>query len=139
MKIEMFEKIGEINVVELRPASENRAIANAELARKAEEERIRKEQEEREKARIANEVLAKLVKAINDKSEIGGQYLHLEWRSLTKSYGISFSEYCTAFDYIKPILESAGYDVRDIYFYSDSWTYRSGKLGYAYIWWDKQK
>lgn len=140
MKIEMFEKVGEINVIELRSASENRAIADAERARKAEEERIRREEEERENARIAGEVLAKLVTAINNESETGGQHLHLEWRKGSmEPYGISWSEYGRAFKHIKPILESAGYRVDDRYSYSDSWTRKSGKWGYAYIWWNEKE
>lgn len=141
MKIEMFEKVGEINVIALRSAHENKMIADAERARKAEEERIRKEAEERENARIANEVLVKLVNAINAEADKGGQHLHIEWREEGGSmepFGIGWSEYGKAIKYILPILESAGYRVDERHVYSDSWTRRSGKWGYAYIWWHEQ-
>ena len=137
MKIEMFEKVGEINVVALRSADENRAVAEAERMRREEEERIRKEMEERENARIANEVLAKLVNAINAKADDGGTMLSIEWSEChsMEPFGISWSEYGKAIKHIKPILEAAGYQVDDRYSYSDSWTRRSGKWGYAHIHW----
>ena len=137
MKIEMFEKVGEINVIALRSADENRAVAEAEIMRREEEERIRKEKEERENARIANEVLAKLVNAINAKAEDGGTLLSIEWSEChsMEPFGISWSEYGKAIKHIKPILEAAGYQVDDRYSYSDSWTRRSGKWGYAHIHW----
>ena len=137
MKIEMFEKVGEINVIALRSADENRAVAEAEIMRREEEERIRKEIEERENARIANEVLAKLVNAINAKADDGGTMLSIEWSEChsMEPFGISWSEYGKAIKHIKPILEAAGYQVDDRYSYSDSWTRRSGKWGYAHIHW----
>ena len=137
MTIEMFEKVGEINVIALRSAEENRAVAEAEQARKAEEERIRKEAEERENMRIASEVLAKLVNAINAVAEGGGTMLSLEWTEsdTMTPCGIHWSDYGKAIKYIKPMLETAGYRVTDRHEYSDSWTRRSGKWGYAYIHW----
>ena len=137
MRIEMFEKVGEINVIALRSADENRAVAEAERMRREEEERIRKEAEERENARIANEVLAKLVNAINAKADDGGTMLSIEWSEChsMEPFGISWSEYGKAIKHIKPILEAAGYQVDDRYSYSDSWTRRSGKWGYAHIHW----
>ena len=137
MKIEMFEKVGEINVIALRSADENRAVAEAERMRREEEERIRKEMEERENARIANEVLAKLVNAINAKADDGGTMLSIEWSEChsMEPFGISWSEYGKAIKHIKPILEAAGYQVDDRYSHSDSWTRRSGKWGYAHIRW----
>lgn len=137
MTIEMFEKVGEINVIALRSAEENRAVAEAELARKAEEERIRKEAEERENMLIAKDVLAKLVNAINVKAESGGTVLSIEWTEsgTMKPFGIDWNDYGKAIKYIKSILETAGYKVTDRYEYSDSWTRRSGKWGYAYINW----
>lgn len=137
MKIEMFEKVGEINVIALRSASENKAIAEAERMRREEEERKRKEAEERENVRIANEVLAKLVAAINEKAEDGGTILSIEWAegSSMEPFGVSWSDYGKAIKHIQPILEAAGYQVDDRHAYSDSWTRRSGKWGYAYIHW----
>jgi hypothetical protein len=140
MKIEMFEKVGEINVIALRSAAENKSIAEVERARKAEEERIRKEAEERENARIANDVLMKLVNAINAEAEKGGEHLRIEWKEsdTMEPFGIGWYDYGRAIKHILPILEAAGYRVDERHVYSDSWTRRSGKWGYAYIWWHEQ-
>lgn len=137
MKVEMFKKVGEINVATLRPAHENKMISEAKRAQKAEEERIRKEAEEQENTRIANEVLVKLINAINAEAEKGSQCLHIEWREdkSMEPFGIGWSEYGKAIKYILPILESAGYQVDERYVFSDTWTRKSGKFGYAYIWW----
>lgn len=137
MKIEMFEKVGEINVIALRSAEENRVVAEAERMRREEEERKLREAEERENARIANEVLAKLVNAINAKAEDGGTILSLEWAEgrTMEPFGINWSDYGKAIKHLKPILEAAGYQVDDRYSYSDSWTRRSGKWGYTHIHW----
>ena len=137
MKIEMFEKVDEINIIALRSAEENNAIAKAEIMRRKEEERIRRKQEERENARIANEVLAKLVNAINAKAESGETLLPIEWvegRSMAP-FGISWDDYGKAIKYIKPTLEAAGYQVDDRYSYSNAYARKSGKRGCAYIYW----
>ena len=137
MKIEMFEKADEINIIALRSAAENRSIAEAEKALKVEKERIRKEAEERENARIANDVLMKLINAINTRAENGETKLFLEWAEdyTMEAFGINWSDYGKAIRHIKPILEAAGYRVDDRYSYADSWTRKSGKWGYACIYW----
>lgn len=140
MKVEMFEKVGEINIVSLRSAHENKMIAETERARKAEEERIRREAKEQENARIAKEVLIKLINAINAEADDGGQHLYIEWREdkSMEPFSIGWFEYGKAIKYILPILESAGYRVDERHEYSDSWTRKSGKWGYVYIWWHEQ-
>ena len=137
MKIEMFEKADEINIIALRSATENRSIAEAEKALKVEKERVRKEAEERENAHIANDVLMKLINAINTKAENGETKLFLEWAEdhTIEPFGINWSDYGKAIRHIKPILEAAGYRVDDRYSYSDSWTRKSGQWGYACIYW----
>ena len=137
MKIEMFEKADEINIIALRSAAENRSIAEAEKALKVEKERIRKEVEERGNAHIANDVLMKLINAINAKAENGETKLFLKWSEdyTMKPFGINWSDYGKAIRHIKPILEAAGYRVNDRYSYADSWTRKSGQWGYACIYW----
>lgn len=136
MKLEMFEKVGEINIIALRSAVENKAIAEVEQARKAEEERIRKEAEERESARIANDVLMKLINAINARAEKGGTNLYLQWNEDAPApFGVSWSDYNRTIKHILPILEAAGYEVSNLHVYSEGWRRRSGKLGYTYIFW----
>ena len=131
MMIEMFEKVGEINVIALRPAAENRSIAETEKVRKAEEER-------REDACIANDVLMKLVNAINAEAEEGGEYLHLEWNNSNsiEPFGIDWDDYGKAIKHILPLLKDAGYRVSKCHAYSGSWARKSGKKGYTYIWWN---
>ena len=154
MKIEMFEKVGEIEIVSLRPACENKMIAEAEWKRLVEEkrrkeeeerirkekERIREEEEERKNAILAKEIIVKLAKAINAKAERGSTWLDLEWND-NKKYDcdnytdISWYDFINTFKYTRPMLESAGYEVKDVYQYSTSWRRRSGKIGHVSISW----
>ena len=79
MKIEMFEKVGEITIAELRPASLNNSIATAEAERKAEIARIEAERKEREEKEQAVKVLTLLVEEINKTAETGATMLALDW------------------------------------------------------------
>lgn len=152
MKIEMFEKVGEIVIAELRSASENKEIALIEKARQEEEERKRKEEEERKKeeARLAEELKQKeeqekakstlllIIEAINATAEKGETVLSLDWhggKDAETKYGFSIYQYNTCLKYFKSVLESAGYTVDEIYWYSTSWRYKSGRIGYAFINW----
>lgn len=127
MKIEMFEKVGEITIAELRPASENNMIASVEAERK--------EREEKEKTM---RVLAVIVEEINKAAETGSMSLGFEWTEKRPSaHGVSWSEWLHLSKHFLPILESAGY-TSTVHWYSDSWTRRSGKVGYAYIYWHKK-
>lgn len=140
IKMEVFEKVGEIEVVSLRPACENSKIAEAVRKRQEEEERKRKEEEERKKMILAKDVVSKLAKAINAKAERGNTCLYLEWHDGEKydtdNYtNISWDDFANAFDHTLPMLESAGYKVNDLYLYSDKYRRQSGKIGYIYIRW----
>jgi ribosomal protein L11 methylase PrmA len=134
--IEVFQKVGEMTITELRPASMNRAIAQDEKNRQEEEERIRKEREEAEKQVKASAVLVKLIEAINHKAEQGGMCLSIDWNESNDSKQMVSSHDWLMLhsDYIDPILTGAGYKV-STHWYSDSWTRRSGKIGYVYIYW----
>ena len=136
--IEMFEKVGEITIAELRPASMNHAIAKAEQERLAEIRRIEAEEAERKRQARASKVLTKVVEAINNKSENGKEHLELAWRTdSNNAHGISASDWKAVGDIVSEILTSYGYEVRDPYWYTSSWTARSGKIGYVYIYWHK--
>ena len=136
MKVEMFEKVGEIEIVELRSAVENKAIAEIERARKAEEERLRKEKEEREKDELAVKVATWIAEEINKKAENGEDSLEILFEIADKHpYG--FYECLAVEKRIKEIFTSLGYDVRDIYEYSQSWKTRSGRWGYWSFHWSK--
>ena len=136
--IEVFQKVGEMTITELRPASMNRSIAQEEKSRKEEEERIRKEREKAEKQEKATVLLAKLIEAINNKAEQGAMTLSIDWNeSNDKKQIISSHDWLMLHaDFIDPILTGAGYHVTT-HWYSESWTRRSGKIGYVYIYWHK--
>ena len=134
MKVEMFEKVGEIEIVELRSAVENKAIAEIEKARKAEEERLRKEKEEREKDELAIKVATWIAEEINKKAENGGEDFEILFEVADKHpYG--FYECQRVEKTVKEIFTSLGYRVDDIYEYSQSWKTRSGRWGYWHFWW----
>lgn len=147
MKIEMFEKVGEIVIAELRSANENKEIALIEQARQ-EEERRKKEEAERlaEELRIKEErekaesTLLLIIEAINLTAAKGETILSLNWydgsNDAENKYGFSIYQYEVCLNYFQSILESAGYRVGEPYRYSSSWRYRSGKIGYAHIGWN---
>lgn len=135
--IEMYEKVGEITIAELRPASANRSIAKAEQERQAEIRRIEAEEAERKRQIRANGVLAKIVDAINSRADAGKEHLELMWRTdKADPYGISSSDWRAVGDIITEILSNCGYSISDPHWYTSSWVTRSGKIGYVNIYWN---
>lgn len=138
--IEVFQKIGEMTITELRPASMNRAIAQAESARIAEEERLKKEAYDRETQEIAVGVLAKIAEAINAKAEAGGEHLEILWTTdlLDKrNCGIDYTSWVRCESILREILKAHDYSVHDTHKYTSSWVTRSGKIAYVDIYWSK--
>ena len=136
--IEMFEKVGEITIAELRPASLNHSIAKAEQERLAEIRHIEAEEAERKRQTRASKVLTKVVEAINNKSENGGEHLEIMWRTdKDDAYDVSASDWKEVGDIVSKILTSYGYEVNEPHWYTSGWTTRSGKIGYVYIFWNK--
>lgn len=136
--VELYEKVGEITIAELRPASMNHAIAKAEQERQAEIKRIEAEEAERKRQARASKVLAKVVEAINNKSDNGVEHLEIMWRTDRDDvYGVSASDWKAVGDIITEILTNYGYSVHDPHWYTSSWTTRSGKIGYVDIYWHK--
>ena len=137
--IEVFQKVGEMTISELRPASMNRSIAQAENARIAEEERRKKEAYDRETQEIAIKVLAKVAEAINTKAEAGGEHLEILWATndANRDCGIAYKDWIRCESVLHEILEAHGYSVHDTYKYTSSWTTRSGKIAYVDIYWNK--
>ena len=142
MKVEILEKVGEITVTQLRPAEENRVIADTEAKRKAELARIEEERRESEAKKReseakkrAVELLPTICEAINKKAEKGDVNLTLEWsKGQPKHYGISWTDWLECSKYILPIFEQLGYKHYEHY-YSDGWVKRSGKNGYITFYW----
>ena len=138
--IELFQKVGEMTITELRPASMNRSIAQAENARIAEEERLKKEAYDRETQEIAVGVLAKVAEAINTKAEAGGEHLEVLWTtdiSNKRDCGIDYTSWNRCESILREILEAHGYDVHATHRYTPSWVTRSGKIAYVDIYWSK--
>lgn len=127
MKIEMFEKVGEIEIVELRSAVENKAIAEIERARKAEEK-------ERKEAELTVKVATWVAEKINEKSEKGETWLEIRF-NMGEHRPCTISECKSVEKKVKEIFTSLGYDVRDIYEYSTSWANRSECWGYWDFYW----
>ena len=135
--IELFQKVGEMTITELRPASMNRSIAQAENARIAEEERLKKEAYDRETQEIAVGVLAKVAEAINTRAEAGGEHLEVLWTTndASQDYGISYKDWIRCESVLREILKAHGYSVHDTHKYTPSWVTRSGKIAYVDIYW----
>ena len=136
MKFEMYEKVGEVVVAELRSASTNNAIATAEAARIAEAERAEREAKEAQEKAAAAVVLAHIVEAINHSAEKGRCSVRFEWtQSFPKSNGLTDMDWLLYSKYFQPVLEAAGYTIDIPHWYSQSWVTRSGKIGYVAIRW----
>ena len=136
MKVEILEKVGEITITQLRPAEENRVIADTEAKRKAELARIEKERRENEAKKRAVEILLPTIcEIINKEAEKGNSNLYLEWsKKQPKPYGISWRDWSECSEYILPIFEQLGYRYYK-HCYSDSWVKNSGKNGYITFYW----
>lgn len=132
MKIEMFEKVGEIEIVELRSAAENKAIAEIEMARKAEEERLRKEAEERKNDEIAVNIATHLVKEINEEAEKG----HTQCtRYALLNSPIYQNKLRVVENRLNKIFDPLGYRIF-IHEYSNSYQKKINEWGYITIFWD---
>lgn len=133
MKIEMYEKVGEIIVTNLKTAEENKQIAEEVRALKAEEERRRKEERKQIEQKKAKELLPIIVEKINTTASLGNSTLTFEWSENVKSE-ISFYDWNLFYEYYKDYFVGLGYKF-NIHEYSKSWRERSGKIGYATIYW----
>jgi hypothetical protein len=135
MKVEILEKIGEIDITCLRSAKESRAIASTEAERKAEIARIEKEREEQEAEIKTVELLKTLVKQVNAAADKGEFAIYFSWEEdeLT-SKGIQWKDWKKLFDRVSPTLEQMGYKC-NTHEYCSSWRTRSGRIAHASISW----
>ena len=138
MKVKIFEEIAEIEVVELRTAEQNRAIAETELKRL--EEIRRKEEEEREqrKKELVIQAIPQILERINKSAEKGKmfteEFLYRSSYDEKGYFGLSFRELYNIKSYLNDFLGSLGYSC-SIHEYSDSWQRQSGKIGYVTFGW----
>lgn len=134
--LEIYEKIGEITSIHLRTAEENKRIAAEESARQAEEKRIKREEAERQAREEAVQISLQMLEKINAKAESGSTILNLDWHENSpRPFGMSDYEYERLYPYLKEILSPLGYKITALSRYSKSWTYKSGKIGYAWVSW----
>ena len=136
MKIDIVEKVGEIIVTELRPASLNAEITSAELARQAEIRAIEKAKRDKEDQMASAQVLAVLSEKMNAAAERGQHMIYLEWnRNSNPIKNLSFDRWeHLVKNYIGDILKGLGYKIYS-HEYSDSWKRKSGKIGHYSIHW----
>lgn len=133
MKIEMYEKVGEIIVANLRTAEENKKIAAETRALKAEEERRREEERKQKEQKRAEELLPIIIEKINTSALLGNNTLTFEWSEDVKSE-ISFNDWNIFCKYHKDYFVELGYKFYT-HEYSKNWRERSGKIGNATIYW----
>lgn len=133
MKIEMYEKVGEIVIAELRTAEENKEIAKKVNELKAEEERKREEERKQREQKRAEELLPIIVEKINNTALSGENCIEFTWFDNTKTEITCYDWKIFRKNYQK-YFEGLGYKIYDHY-YSDSWRKKSGKIGYGVIYW----
>lgn len=133
MKIEMYEKVGEIIVANLRTAEENKQIAAETRALKAEEVRRREEERKQKEQKRAEELLPIIIEKINTSALLGNNTLTFKWGEDVKSE-ISFNDWNIFCKYHEDYFVKLGYKFCT-HEYSKSWRERSGKIGYATIYW----
>jgi hypothetical protein len=135
MQIEIYEKVGEVSVLELRSAEENRAIAEAEMARKQEVVRLVEEKKQCEATTKCAELIPAVMEAINKTAENGKTTLPLLWtKDHPTQFGLNFDEWSRCIEMLTLAFDKLGYKFF-ISLYSASWSKKSGKIGHGYIWW----
>ena len=128
-------EVGEITITHLRSAEENKVIAIKRAEENAELARIAAEDAERALQKKAIELLAVIGKAIDNAAEKGKTSINFEWTNERPySNGIKSEDWKKCSKYILTELESLGYR-HYFYYYSDSWTRKSGKIGHGSISW----
>lgn len=134
--IKFYEQVGEISFAQLRTAEENAKIAEDERARQAEEFRIAEEERKRAIREQAMGVCVKIADTINKAAEKGYSSKIYTWYDGKESYfDLNARDFVKMLPAIKEILVPLGYKINDFYYYSDSWTRKSGKVGYITITW----
>lgn len=98
-------------------------------------ENKRKEEERKQRISVeAKNAFPLLVKAIEESARNGNDTLEHTWTYKDSTfYGIPIEDYEEVMKILAPIFEAVGYKVNStIYYYSNSWQKKSGKIGYQY-------
>ena len=123
----------EVNVIEIESAEKIRIETEKAIIRKENEQikqaQIDKEKLEKDIIYIAEQIKNKIKLA----SEQGSGCIHYTFYTSQKYDNMEIKE--KIIPVLKKIFENAGYQVSEYSEYSNSWTYRSGKLGYIFINW----
>ena len=121
-----------VGVVDLPSANEMKLIADMENERIQEQYRQRELKQERELQKQTEQALPQIVEAIKEASLSGKYYVSMVWTAENPTFcGMSVKNYTAIMQKLAPILTELGYKVDPtIYYYSDSWQRRSGKIGY---------
>ena len=124
-----------MSVLEVRSAEENRAIAEAETARKQEVARLTEEKKQHEATAKCAELIPAVMEAINRAAENGATGLTLLWtKDHPTQFGLNFDEWSRCNEMLTLTFDKLGYKFC-ITEYSAPWTKKSGKIGWGSIWW----
>jgi hypothetical protein len=133
MKLEILEKVGEIILIELRSAEENKEIATIEQEKQKEQALIKKAEQEQKNKNRAVRILTVLADVINKKAECGNTYLALSWaKGMASPYGISAEDWENCGELVGEMLALLGYSCT-VHWYSSAWRKKSGKIGWLNI------
>lgn len=136
MKIELFEKIAEVNMIGVKTAEENRAIASQVKAQKEKAEQEAKRKREEEVLSKSESILMWFLNEFDSYSKRGAtRFLYTwEYEARKGESRLSWSEFMLAFSPCIPVLQGLGYKV-SIHEYSEGWKKRGGNEGYLTITW----
>jgi 2-oxoglutarate dehydrogenase complex dehydrogenase (E1) component-like enzyme len=131
MKIEIFEKTGEVTIVQMRTAEENNAIALTAIT----QEKMARMEKERKIQESFSKVLQTLAQKINKAAEDGHHYFYLDWsKSSPKPHNIDWETIKGLSEKLVSIFKIMGYNIT-VHEYCPQWAEKSGRLGYISISW----
>lgn len=136
MEFKVMTKTEEIAIIGFKTAKENCELATKIVEEEAERKRIEKEKRLAEEQKALNEIYIRVMEIINKAANEGWHCTQILWtENNPKPVGVDWSAWCNHQDTIIQFFNSLGYYMGKMYIYSDSWTYRSGKIGYVTIQW----
>lgn len=136
MEFKVITTTEEIAILGFKTAQENCELATKIAEEKAEQKRIENEKRLAEEQKALNEIYIRVMEIINKVANEGWHSTQILWtENNPKPVGVDWSTWRKHQDTIIQFFNSLGYYMDTMYLYSDSWTYRSGKIGYVTIRW----
>lgn len=136
MEFKVITKSEEIAILGFKTAQENCELATKIAEEKAEQKRIEREQRLAEEQKALNEIYIRVMEIINKAANEGWHSTQILWtENNPEPVGVNWSAWCKHENTITQFFNSLGYNMDTMYIYSNSWTYRSGKIGYVTIRW----